>query len=580
MAQNQKCDFVNFSEDYFDFIVEKRQDFEDIMRQFPGACVEDFGLNTAFLHIPTEGTEQGNTKRFLEYVNRFGYMAIPKLFGLMDTSNVEAIGATRIQNQPVLNLRGQGVMLGFVDTGIAYNLPIFQNEDGTSRILGIWDQNIENGNTYEESSPFKKGYGTYYNQEEITEALQQSNPYDLVPSRDEEGHGTFMAGIAAGKYDKKADFIGVAPDTAIAVVKLKPAKRYLRRFFGVPEGIPAYSELDIMNGVQFLLDLSVYYKKPIIICIGVGTNQGGHDGRMPISRYLSGVSDTQSMAVVQAAGNEGNARRHYYGRVSEEMQDTVEIRVGRGVEEFTVELWGNSLNTFYVGLQSPGGQTIEPVFSQNEEVRKYDFILEGSTVYIQDRIMKMQGGDNLILLHFVAPSEGIWKIQVAVRGAFQANFHMWMPISQFVSEDTYFLASNPYTTLVSNACATNTIVTGMYNHYLNALVPESSKGYTRINQVKPDVTAPGVNVYGPATDGTYTMRTGSSIAAAHGAGAAALIMEFGVIRGYSTYMDGLEIKTLMIRGAERKPTLEYPNPDWGYGTLNVYQVFQEITGQR
>ena len=213
-------------------------------------------------------------------------------------------------------------------------------------------------------------------------------------------------------------------------------------------------------------------------------------------------------------------------------------------------------------------------------MREYDFILDGSKVYIYDYVTVSQGGDYVVVLHFQTPAEGVWKIQVAAKGSFDTEYHMWMPITQFAPEDTYFLQSNPYTTLTSNACATSTLVMGMYNHYSDALTPESSKGYTRTNQVKPDLAAPGVNVYGPLTDGSYGYRTGSSIAAAHGAGASALLMEYGIARGNATYMDGVDIRSLLIRGAARKPMLEYPNPDWGYGTLDVYETFQVIAGQR
>lgn len=579
------CGTANQSEEYYDYIVERSLILERMQEYFPNACSEQVGLKYDFLHIPMENTEglsgRGDMKKLIQDVTRFGYTAIPKAFGLMDTSSVEATGVLRVQNQPVLNLRGQGVILGFVDTGIAYDLPIFQNEDGTSRILGLWDQTVVSEKEYtEEADFFRWEYGTYYNQEEITAALKSEHPYDVVPSRDEEGHGTFLAGIAAGKVDRKADFTGMAPDASLAVVKLKPMKQYMRRFFSIPDGVVAYSEIDIYNAVSFLLELSWYYRKPVVMCIGLGTNQGGHDGRMPISDYMSQISNSRGMAVVQAAGNEGNARRHYYGRVSENLQDVVEIKVGKNVEGFCVELWGNSLNTFYVGIQSPSGKTVPPVPPERDEVREYDFILDGSKVYIYDYVTVSQGGDYVVVLHFQTPAEGVWKIQVAAKGSFDTEYHMWMPITQFVPEDTYFLQSNPYTTLTSNACATSTLVMGMYNHYFDALTPESSKGYTRTNQVKPDLAAPGVNVYGPFTDGSYGYRTGSSIAAAHGAGASALLMEYGIARGNATYMDGMDIRSLLIRGAGRKPTLEYPNPDWGYGTLDVYETFQVIAGQR
>lgn len=575
MSEERSCGYFNVRDDYYDFIVET--DFNpELYRLSPGYCLEDFGGKFQFLHLP-----QRNDLN--KYIGLLGYAALPKVLGLMDTTSVESTGALRLQNQPVLTLRGQGTIIGIVDTGIAYDLPIFRNEDGTSRILGMWDQTIPQPededmlpNNY---PPIAVDYGTTYNNAQINQALQSGNPYEMIPSRDEQEHGTFLAGIAAGRYDRNADFIGIAPDCNLAIVKLKQVKPYLREFYGIGEGIAAYSEIDIMNGVKYLLELAQYYMKPLVLLIGAGTNQGGHDGRMPLSEYLSSVADIQGIAVVQAAGNEGNARRHYSGRVSQQNWETVELRIGPGVKGFTIELWGNALNTFYVGLRSPSGRTIPPILPQTMQGHEYRFPIEGTTVTIYDRVSKIQGGDYLVLIRFETPGEGIWQLQVAAKGNFTTDYHLWMPIRQFVPEDTYFLSSNPYTTLTSNACAVNSITVGMYQHLTDSLTPEGSKGFTRTNLVKPDILAPGVNVYGPLTNGSYGTMTGSSIAAAHATGAAALLFEYGIVKGNYTYMDGVDIKTILIRNASRKRNLEYPNRDWGYGTLNVYQAFQEFVGQ-
>ncbi len=572
----QNCGKLNADNNYYDYISTGLLTDYEYSTLYPEACVEGFTNNYSFLHIPEDGNEN--------HISRYGYTAVPKLFGLMDTSNVEAIGALRLQNQPVLSLRGQGVIVGFVDTGIAYDLPIFRNEDGTTRLLGLWDQSIQNdaapinGDIKTNSSLYKAEYGTHYSSADIDRALQSSDPYSIVPSRDTEGHGTFMAGVACGKPDRAGDFTGIATDSAIAVVKLKQAKPYLKKYFCVDEEKPAFSEIDIMNGVRYLLDLARYYKKPLIICIGVGTNQGGHDGRMPLSDYLSSVSNLIYVSVVQAAGNEGDARLHYYSKITEGIIPPIEIRVGpEGRRQgFCMELWGNSLSSYSVGLQSPSGDIV-PIFeSQINEMRTFPFLLDDSIVQIYGNVSKEQGGDYLIFFRFLTPAEGIWKINVDSGGGFSTDFHMWMPISEFISNDTYFLNPDSYTTLTSNACAINPITFGMYNHLQQGLTAVSSKGYTRTNQVKPDLLAPGVNIYGPNTDGTYTIKSGTSIAAAHGAGAAALIMEFGSIRGNYKYIGGLDIKTIMIRGAARKGDIVYPNKDWGYGALDIYQVFQNL----
>ena len=558
MPEFENCAKANGDETIYDFLLETNFNPESAVTLPSGFCLEEFETKYQFLHVPS-------FLPFSYYVSRLGYNAVPKLYGLMDTTSVEQVGGLALQNQPVLPLRGQGVVFGIIDTGIAYDLPIFQNEDGTTRLIGLWDQTLEDG---------------YYTKEQINQALMQKDPYKVIPSRDENGHGTFLAGIAAGKYDAKADFTGIAVDASLAVVKCRQAKEYLKEFYSVPEGVEAYSEIDIMRGVKYLTDLALSYRMPMVVLIGLGTNQGGHDGRMPSSDYFSRISDTQGFAIVQAAGNEGNARRHYYGRVSEERPDEAEIVVGENVRGFTMELIGNALNNFYVGITSPTGKRIMPYLSPTQEARRYPFLAEGSVVTIYDRVAAFQGGDFLVVLQFETPAPGIWKVEVLAKGDFVTDYHIWMPITQFVPSNTYFLGSNPFTTVTSNACAVNTMAVGMYNHYQNALVAEASKGYTRTSVVKPDFLAPGVNVYGPLLDGSYGTRTGSSVAAAHAAGAAIQLFEFGIVRGNYTYLDGLDVKTLLIRGADRKPGIDYPNREYGYGTLNVFRSYQDLVGQR
>ena len=325
MPEFENCAKANGDETIYDFLLETNFNPESAITLPSGFCLEEFETKYQFLHVPS-------FLPFSYYVSRLGYNAVPKLYGLMDTTSVEQVGGLTLQNQPVLPLRGQGVVFGIIDTGIAYDLPIFQNEDGTTRLIGLWDQTLEDG---------------YYTKEQINQALMQKDPYKAIPSRDENGHGTFLAGIAAGKYDAKADFTGIAVDASLAVVKCRQAKEYLREFYSVPEGVEAYSEIDIMRGVKYLTDLALSYRMPMVILIGLGTNQGGHDGRMPSSDYFSRISDIQGFSIVQAAGNEGNARRHYYGRVNEERPDEAEIVVGENVRGFTMELIGNALNTFF-----------------------------------------------------------------------------------------------------------------------------------------------------------------------------------------------------------------------------------------
>lgn len=232
-------------------------------------------------------------------ISRQGYFTIPKLFTLLDTAGLESSGITQLQNQPYFHLRGEGICIGFIDTGINYQHPAFRNPDGSSRILRIWDQTVQSG-----IPPEGFLYGSEYTKEQIDEALRSPNPLNLVPSVDELGHGTALAGLAAGTSDEAARFSGAAPEAELLVVKLKPAKQYLRDYFLVEETTAAYQEDDCMLAVRYLIDQSRKLGRPLVICFSLGTNQGGHDGYTPLDDVLSYVAFLPAIYIVSAAGNE------------------------------------------------------------------------------------------------------------------------------------------------------------------------------------------------------------------------------------------------------------------------------------
>ena len=208
-----------------------------------------------------------------------------------------------MQNYPTLELQGSGVLIGFVDTGIDYQNPIFRNLDGTTRIAGIWDQTLQDG-----MPPEGFLYGTEYTEDMINEALRSDTTQEMVPTSDEQGHGTFLASIAAGGASEEEEgFLGAAPDAQIAVVKLKEAKRYLKEFYLINTDAPCYQENDIMLGVTYLNNLANKLELPLIICIALGTNMGSHSANSPLTSQLDIYANTANRAVVIGSGNEANA---------------------------------------------------------------------------------------------------------------------------------------------------------------------------------------------------------------------------------------------------------------------------------
>ena len=203
---DSECKAMILSENSADFIIEYGGNAVNVSERYDAQCIQVINSRYVIIHTPVGRMSE---------ISRFAYNSVPKLYGLMDTTSMDVSGITRLHRQPFLSLRGSGILIGIIDTGIDYTHPVFLQADGTTRIVRIWDQTIQDG-------PAPEGifYGTEYDETMINKALSSDNPYALVPSRDTEGHGTVMAGLAAGGYDAANDFTGAAPEASIAVVKL------------------------------------------------------------------------------------------------------------------------------------------------------------------------------------------------------------------------------------------------------------------------------------------------------------------------------------------------------------------------
>lgn len=514
--------------------------------------------------------------------NYYYYQNIPKLYGLMghsetlqmqqnppqmtfDPNNLIASGITQVQRPP-LSLTGRGCILCFIDTGIDYTQPAFRDENGNSRILAIWDQTIQEG-----TPPEGFLFGTEYKRDEINRALQSEDPYSVVPTRDENGHGSSIAGVAAGSNVRTGNFyLGAAPEADIVVVKLKECKPYLRQFWQVQENVPAYQENDIMLAVKYADSFAVPFRRPVVICLGLGTNIGDHNGSSALLRYMSSVAIKRSRAVVVCGGNEGNAAHHFRGElVQAGVRQTgaiqiAEVRVADNVSGFTLEMWGNLPDVLNVSIRTPGGESVPEIRLNLRQSVTYDFIYERSKVTVDSFLVEATSGEQLLLFRIQDPTPGIWTFQVTATGnTYNGAFDMWLPIRDFLSNDVYFLSPTPYTTLTEPAMAPNVLSISTYNAENNSFYIESGRGFSRDGSIRPDLSAPGVNV-----STIFGRSTGSSLAAAITAGAVAQFLQWAVVEDHYEFAEGREIKSFLIRGASREADLSYPNREWGaYGNI-------------
>ncbi|MCD7835207.1 MAG: S8 family peptidase, partial [Lachnospiraceae bacterium] len=367
------------SDDYLDFITD--YEVSDTGTDMYDMCYLDVSGIYNIIYINRIGIPE-ITDSFYNYQN------IPNLYGLMDISALQSgtgvfdatdlyqSGILQVQRSP-LSLTGRGTVICIIDTGINFADRVFQDENGDTRILAIWDQTLQEG-----VPPEGYLYGTEYSREDINRALATASPYELVPSRDTNGHGSAIAAVAAGSVvDSGYGYIGAAPDAEIVVVKLKEAKPYLRDFYHVPQSVPAYQENDIMLAVEYAESFALTFNRPVIICIGVGTNMGDHAGNSPLSRYLSYNASKRSRAVVVCGGNEGNSSHHYQGELGigqggAGKSENVEIRVGENSRGFYMEMWGTVPDTFNLTVRSPGGEIVPPLRLSVTQSITYSFIYE------------------------------------------------------------------------------------------------------------------------------------------------------------------------------------------------------------
>jgi len=555
------------SNDYADLIVEYSKNLLELLN-LKNETINYIDSKYAVVYIRADKVTQ-------QFIHEKDYSVIPKLLGLLDTTSLDAMGVKTIQNLPSLALKGQGVLLGFVDTGIEYTNPIFKNADNTTRILSIWDQSIEN----KQASADIFYYGTEYSKDNINLALKNQVPLSVVPSTDEIGHGTMLAGLAGGSSIGEDDFVGVVPLSEYVIVKLKPAKSNLKLLTIVPEDTICYQENDIMFGIQYLVNIARQLGRPIAICIGLGTNQGSHDGSSPISDMILTLANRTGIAIVVAAGNEGNAGHHYYGTVNPTLGfDQVELKVAEGESGFAMELWGSLPGTYSIDITSPNGEYVPRILPKLQTRRKIDFVFEKSVILVDYFIVETQTGDQLILMRFINPSPGVWKINVYA-GKISSDFHIWLPMQGFILENTAFSKPNPYTTVTTPGNTLIIITATAYNHRDQKIYLNASKGFTRINFVKPEFAAPGVNVYSPLLGNKFGNESGTSIAASLTTGVAAMLLEWGIVKDNYPAMDCLQIKKFLIRGVNRNENLIYPNREWGYGTLDINGTYESLQGE-
>ncbi|MEH2957914.1 S8 family peptidase [Candidatus Merdisoma sp. JLR.KK006] len=520
--------------------------------EMEGIQVVELMNEYAILTVP-----ESRISRLAEY-SEIEYIEKPKRLFFAVNQGRAASCITGVQNA-AYDLFGDGVIIACLDSGVDYTHPDFRNEDGSTRILALWDQTIS-GNPPE-------GYhiGTEYTKEQIDEALKE---YDagrgrgLVPSMDTSGHGTRVLGIAAGNgRASNGQYRGVASRSPILVVKL-----------GVPrtESFPRTTEL--MQALDYALRKAIEYRLPVAVNISFGNTYGAHNGTSLLETYITDMANIWKSVICIGTGNEGYASGHTGGVLKEGQDTEIPLAVGEYEAALNVQVWKSYLDTVDFMLTSPGGRSVGPIQNVLGPQR---FTMENTEILLYYGEPSPYSPYQEIYVEFLPRRDyidsGIWTFKLIPRQVKDGVYHLWLPSSGAINANTRFLYPTPYTTMTIPSTAGKIIAVGAYDSRSRTYADFSGRGAPGNERIpRPDLAAPGVNIMTTAPGGGYAQATGTSFATPFVTGAAALLMEWGITDGNDPFLYGEKVKVYLLKGAQTLPAFqEYPNAQIGWGTLCV-----------
>ena len=535
--------------------------------------IEGVMISSNFAVIITPADKVDEVKKLaIRIVN----IEVSTILTLNDISPVEASGAPVFNTNPYLRLNGRDVLVGVIDTGIDYLNKEFQMEDDTTRIVRLWDQTIQ-GDKY----IYGLKYGVEYTEDQINQAisLQTSggDPYSIVPSKDEIGHGTKVSGIIGGR-GINPDLKGVAPDCKFVIVKLsRTTKVELDAALIDKMDVPSYSPWSVLLGIRYVVSVARELNKPLVLFIPMGSNMGSHTGNGIDESIIDNYSTEAETVIVVPVGNQGNTDTHTEGIIEKagDIKD-IEIRIGERQKNLPITIWINKPNRVKLSIISPTGEIIDNMEAKNTNNRRIKFLYEKTEMIVNFNSPELSTGDTLIFIRAYNLRPGIWKFRLTGEYIVEGNYYAWIPQRELIDDETKFLNPVEYTTITLPSTSNNAISVGYYNQNNNSIVSESSNGYTRYGSIKPDIVAGGSNALVTIPGGATSVMSGSSVAGAVVAGCCALILQWAVTDGNYPGIYSSQIKTYIISGAKTRPGDIYPNRQWGYGMFDLQGVFDWI----
>jgi len=529
-----------------------------------GALVEEMRNEYAILTVKESQIPLISALPQIEYIEK------PKRL-FFAINQAKAASCVNILQEAPPYLSGRGVLIAVLDSGVDYFHEAFRRGDGTTRILELWDQT----------------QNRIYTEAEINRALESGSreaARQVVSSADVSGHGTAVAGIAAGDSRGGAAernfesggrsngvaggstvpgmYRGIAYESDLLVVKLGTAR---------PDGFPRTTEL--MRAVNYAVSFAAERFLPLVINISFGNTYGSHDGTSLLETFLDDIGNYGRTTILVGSGNEGAASGHTSGTLQMRRTEEVEFTVSSYESSFSIQLWKAYSDQFTVSLQAPSGERFGPF---SEELGPVRFRYRKTQILLYYGKPGPYSTAQELYFDFIPDEgsyveEGIWTFFLSPVSLVSGRYDFWLPSAGILNTATRFLRPTPDTTLTIPSTAAKVITVGAYNSFYNSYADFSGRGFTRLtSQVKPDIAAPGVNITAPAVNGGYQSVTGTSFATPVASGAAALLMQWGIVNGNDPFLYGEKVKAYLRRGARKLPGIaEYPNPMVGYGTLCV-----------
>ncbi|MEG0772446.1 S8 family peptidase [Clostridium sp.] len=561
------------SEDYEVYFIEYVGDIRSSIDKVPYAEMYTTGQFFAYLFV-----ENGRLNETLEAVPEIINIQKSFPYTLSDLKISNDLNKAMPLDLGTTTLKGQGVIVGIISTGIEYLNPGFRNPDGSTRIVAIWDQTL---NEAEPPNTFIRG--TEFTMQKINEAIELNNtggdPYTVVNHKDDIGHGTAIAGLVGGRnLDEGDNFISVVPNCEFAIVKLKEAKENALRLDGIERrDRRIYQDTDISGAIRYLRVVQGNLKKPMVVYLALGSNSGGHGGETVLERYIDFASQRRDFIVVCDAGNQGDAAGHASGileTVGEEKSVLVNLADSEGVLMFS--FYTNKPDKIIMGLTSPVGEKIEFLNIPAKSGQSVNATLGNSNITLQYFEESQSGGVQRVDVLIRDALSGVWYINLRAEYVLNGRYDIWLLQKQLLKKETRFLEPDKYTTLMTPSTAQNSLITSYYNQIENSIVPESGLGFTRYGIIKPSTTMGAIDILTLGLNNNLIVASGASVAGALLTGAVTMIYQWGNVEKNDPNLYPPKLRSYIISSTLRDDGGIYPNEEWGFGRFSFSKLIENL----